>query len=386
MSAKAVETANPPSRYAWKMATKRTTGSGFPDQTATAALLGRIETRSSRSREIGPWRSGVFTDLANSGCLGGWIDSADGGSRVSEQVITEFLVSLATRCLTTALALTQWASAVRIISRANAATRQRFLPDLATGKQFTTVGISHLTTSRRHLTQPAMVATNTDSGWKLDGLCPWVTGADSVNLLVTGAVATHKVGGEPEPRFFVVQTDSPGVTVEPPMKMLALTGSRTSCVRLTGVEATAEIIPSTTSGSQTGGLGTTALALGSTLASLNLLAREASHRESLLSVANGLREEADAITSELLAATRDGIDTAERNALRQRANTLVTRAAQAALSASKGAGFLAGHPAERLLREAMFFLVWSCPQPVTDSWLCDLAGLGTSIPDTIKHS
>jgi hypothetical protein len=34
-----------------------------------------------------------------------------------------------------------------------------------------------------------------------------------------------------------------------------------------------------------------------------------------------------------------------------------------------------GHPAERLLRESMFFLVWSCPQPVTESLLCDLAGL-----------
>jgi hypothetical protein len=40
----------------------------------------------------------------------------------------------------------------------------------------------------------------------------------------------------------------------------------------------------------------------------------------------------------------------------------VLRAGQAALTASKGAGFVAGHPAERLVRESMFFLVWSCPQ------------------------
>ena len=61
--------------------------------------------------------------------------------------------------------------------------------------------------------------------------------------------------------------------------------------------------------------------------------------------------------------------------IRQRANTLVLRATQAALAASKGAGFVAGHPAERMVREALFFLVWSCPQPVLNANLCELAGI-----------
>jgi alkylation response protein AidB-like acyl-CoA dehydrogenase len=62
--------------------------------------------------------------------------------------------------------------------------------------------------------------------------------------------------------------------------------------------------------------------------------------------------------------------------VRQRANSFVLRAAHAALAATKGAGYVAGHPAGRLCREAMFFLVWSCPQPVTAAHLCELAGLG----------
>ena len=79
-----------------------------------------------------------------------------------------------------------------------------------------------------------------------------------------------------------------------------------------------------------------------------------------------------------------GIDTQDRNLLRQRANTLVTRTSQAALTASKGAGFVKGHPAEHLIRESMFYLVWSCPQSVTESLLCNFAGLEnqTSIPST----
>jgi hypothetical protein len=50
----------------------------------------------------------------------------------------------------------------------------------------------------------------------------------------------------------------------------------------------------------------------------------------------------------------------------------VVRAAQAALTATKGAGYVTGHPVERLVRESLFFLVWSCPQAVTDAFLCDL--------------
>ena len=65
-----------------------------------------------------------------------------------------------------------------------------------------------------------------------------------------------------------------------------------------------------------------------------------------------------------------------RAQLRAHANSLVVRAAQAALTASKGAGFVTGHPAERLVRESMFFLVWSCPQSVTSAVMCELAGIG----------
>jgi alkylation response protein AidB-like acyl-CoA dehydrogenase len=63
------------------------------------------------------------------------------------------------------------------------------------------------------------------------------------------------------------------------------------------------------------------------------------------------------------------------NELRQRANSLALRASQAALAAAKGAGYVAGHPAGRLCREALFFLVWSCPQPVLQANLCELAGI-----------
>jgi alkylation response protein AidB-like acyl-CoA dehydrogenase len=61
--------------------------------------------------------------------------------------------------------------------------------------------------------------------------------------------------------------------------------------------------------------------------------------------------------------------------LRSRANSLVLRATQAALVAAKGAGYVAGHVVGRWCREAMFFLVWSCPQNVLAAHLCELAGV-----------
>ena len=77
---------------------------------------------------------------------------------------------------------------------------------------------------------------------------------------------------------------------------------------------------------------------------------------------------------DLLALVR-GESRCTKESIRQRANTFVLRATQAALSAAKGTGYVAGHPAGRWCREALFFLVWSCPQPVAAANLCELAGI-----------
>ncbi len=61
--------------------------------------------------------------------------------------------------------------------------------------------------------------------------------------------------------------------------------------------------------------------------------------------------------------------------LRTRTNRLVLRATQATQVAAKGTGYIAGHPAGRWCREALFLRVWSCPQGVMNANLCELAGL-----------
>lgn len=204
------------------------------------------------------------------------------------------------------------------------------------------------------------VATRTNNKWSLNGRCPWVTGADSVDTLVTGAISvdTHKT--KATPHFFILKTKSSGVKIAPPMELLALTGSRTSSIELNHVSPAGEIASKSEPGPQTGGLGTTALAIGSTRAALAILEQESSQRDQLIPIFEELRKEVTVIESMLFQFTEKGIDTQDRNLLRQRANTLVTRTSQAALTASKGAGFVKGHPAEHLIRESMFYLVWSC--------------------------
>lgn len=338
-----------------------------PDPKALAALCAGLAGVADETAEAGPWRSGAFSLLADSGLLAGFVPEDAGGTGAPEVALLEGLVAVAETCLTTALALTQWASGCRIIAGGHAAVRRARLPPLARGAATTTVGIAQLSTSRRHLGGPALVARRKADGWRLDGICPWVTGADSSDTIVTGAV-----GDAGEQLFFVVPTVAPGLAIAPPLRLLALAGSRTSSVTFTGVEPAEVIVPEAGGGVRTGGLATTALALGSTRASLALLDREAVGRPVLEPVVAALRAETADLEARLRrAATGDAPE--DRDRLRADANGLVVRAAQATLTATKGAGFVAGHPAERLVREAHFFLVWSCPQTVAGITLCELA-------------
>lgn len=128
-------------------------------------------------------------------------------------------------------------------------------------------------------------------------------------------------------------------------------------------------------GAQTGSLQTSALALGLAESALGFLEHEAQRRSELAAAAALLRQERAAAEADLLTLAAGG-DVCTNEELRARANSIALRSAQAALAAAKGTGFVIGHPAGRWCREALFFLVWSCPQPVVQAALCELAGIG----------
>lgn len=345
-------------------------GADEPDGAAVALLGAALEALAQRTASEGPWASGAWSLLAREGVLAAFVPVAHGGTAALEPALLRVQAEIAARCLTTALVLSQWAAAVRIVAVGSADVREALLPALARGTAFTTVGISQITTSRQHVGSPVLQATHDDDGWRLAGACPWVTGADAADTIVTGAATA-----DGRRMFFVVPTAAAGVGIEPPMDMLALSGSRTSAVRLDHVRPLASIAAATDA-PRTGGLATSALALGAARAAVGFLDSEAVQRPALAPVAESLAAESTALAARLHAAARDGIDPAARDRLRADANGLVTRSAQAALTAAKGAGFVRGHHVERLARESLFFLVWSCPPAVATSLLCELAGGG----------
>lgn len=127
-------------------------------------------------------------------------------------------------------------------------------------------------------------------------------------------------------------------------------------------------------GGGAGGLTTSALALGIALRSCRLLTQQAQVRTELAAPAQRLNFEFEQLRHELLQQAAGETSTTMMSAtdLRQAANLLACRSAQAVMAASKGAGFVRGHAAERTVREAQFFLVWSCPQAVLAGMLSEL--------------
>lgn len=287
-------------------------------------------------------------------------------------------LKLSEACLTTAFILTQFTGACsRLVHSEQAAVTDGWLPRLVRGEAFTTLGISHLTTSRRHLARPALRAEETADGFVLDGYSPWVTGARHADMVVTGATL-------PDGRHLLLAlpTDLPGVVCPPPARLTALTSSDTGPLECRQVRVGRDCLIAgpaadlmSSGGGATGGLQTSALALGLSQAAVHFLQDQAQRRGELETPARQLHAEAQRLRDSLLQLAEGTAGDHTPQTLRTAANSLVLRSTQAALAAAKGTGFVRGHRAGRWCREALFFLVWSCPQPVVAANLCQLAGL-----------
>ncbi|MCY2982451.1 MAG: acyl-CoA/acyl-ACP dehydrogenase [Planctomycetota bacterium] len=311
-------------------------------------------------------------------------------------LLLNFYVWLASGCLTTAFVMTQRSAAVRRIeTSSNESTRETLLSSLRSGVAFATVGISHLTTSRRHLSQPPLCALQTSQGWLLEGFSPWVTGARFADTLVVGAVETahskETESSKSRELLFAIPSNRLGLEIEPCGELMALNGSATGPVRFCRVMASkADVLhgpvenvmevssrkpetevqrASCNPKGGAGGLHTSALALGHAAQAIEYLLSESRLRIELLPIAQGLRKQWEATFGELCWMDRQH-GPHDPVSIRKKANDLALNCTQAALVAAKGVGFTDGHDVGRWCREALFFLVWSCPQSVAQAHLC----------------
>jgi len=316
-----------------------------------------------------------------------------GGFEWSTNEILRGYLELSAACLSTAFVLTQRAAAVsRILASGNDVLKERLLPRLVTGEWFVTVGISHLTTSHRHLQKPVLLASKSTTGYVLNGFSPWVTGISFADQIVVGAscdsISADEAGvdsANDEGRYrneilFGLPTDLPGIVRPATPRLVALSDSCTGPIHFEDVlvdqqfilDGPRERIMSQGSGGGTGGLQTSVLALGLSTAAISYLRQESLNRAGIMEPLESLQHQLTS-TRDKLFDLADGKQQWSNADVRAEANSLVLRSTQAALMVAKGAGFCEQHPVGRWCQQALFFLVWSCPEPVTASNLCELA-------------
>jgi len=351
-----------------------------PDDPTLNELCSRLVDLAPALDAADAWPAQQLELCAQAGVFQWFLSAEWGGQQWSEADLLRGYVKLAAACLTTTFVITQRMGAVgRIAASDNDWVKQTLLLDLVAGATFATVGISHLTTSRQHLDRPVLGAVETADGFVLDGYSPWVTGAEFAEHIVLGATLADR-----RQILVALPTGLPGVRIDRSPQLVGLSASRTGPVHLDQVAVNrrwllAGPVPEVMkqgAGAKTGGLQTSALAIGLATAAIGYLQSQSRDRGALADPADALSAERDQLESDMLALAA-GVTVCTSDELRTRANSLALRASQAALAAAKGAGYVAGHPAGRWCREALFFLVWSCPQPVVAANLCELAGLAT---------
>lgn len=330
-------------------------------------VLPEIRRRADLVDQTGDWPADDLRMLAGIGAMRWGISTGFGGIGLSPLDLHLCYERLASASLTLALVLTQRDSAAGLMETGDSPTAGVLLRRLAKDEVFCTVGIAQLTTSRQG-GPPATIARREPGGWRVDGLIPWCTGAARAAFIVCGAALEDS-----QHLLFLLPTGAPGVTTDPPMPLAALRASWTTSMHCDGVEIGDELILKGPAAKVLAPrpnalpLGQAFLATGLCQGARDLIARHnsAAARAALAQLETQLQE----LRGRLIALSSPGCEaqaTADAALLRGRCNDLALRMTHAAVTLYKGAALLSGHPAQRLAREALFLLVWSCPSPVID--------------------
>lgn len=350
------------------------------DSQALITLCAEISNISGKQKSwsVNDWPHAQLQRIAEAGVYRWFVAESHGGFGWAADDIARGYIQLGSACLTSTFIVTQRVAALkRVATSGNTALAQRALPAMLDGSRPGTVGISHLTTSRRHLKKPVLSAIRTGDGFLLNGMAPWVTGAAGAEQLLLGAVAE-----DGQEILCLVPIADKGILVEKGFDLIALSASHTGVVKCVDVSVSPEMIVAgpresvlvsgSGKGGGAGGVQTSALALGLAKSAIDFIAAEAEQRPDLTATYESLKDQFALIANQTSAiASGEKENTGE---LRADANSLVMRSTQAAMIAAKGAGFVTGHPVGRWCSEALFFLVWSCPQTVAEANLCALVG------------
>jgi alkylation response protein AidB-like acyl-CoA dehydrogenase len=329
--------------------------------------------------------------LAEAGLLGLGIPKAFGGQDASPAAQREIAEILASYCGVTTFTQAQHHGPSRMIANCpNEAMKALLLPKLATGEMMCGVSFAHL----RRPGTPILRAEPVPGGYRLNGSAPWVTGWGLMNQFVFGAALPDgkfvylwsPADRADFPELFEGVAPPDGVWGEmnasAPIPLCAMNASATAILSMKDwfapqahwmLDSDRETMRRN---DRNNVLGATAMPLGCAAGSVRLLCETAEKRD-----IPAVRRAAQAFTQEWNAAKERATlwigkqtepDYQEALKIRAWCIELAVRAAHAAVTASSGAANTLTHPAQRLLREAMFYTIQAQTQEVMDATLARL--------------
>ncbi|MFJ9709052.1 acyl-CoA dehydrogenase family protein [Streptomyces sp. NPDC101234] len=287
--------------------------------------------------------------IRRSGLLGLNAPVEYGGSAAPVAVVRETSEILAGACCSTWFVQTQHHTPVTTLTATGLPVRERLLGPLARGELLSGVAYAHL---RSYPRLPVRVRRQAD-GWHFRGTVPWYTGWGLNDVMLLAGVTE-----DDEALFaFTDAREQPGLAVSEPMRLAALTASRTVSVRLDGLRVPEEAValrlpfgdwaamdrPKTRNANPA--------VFGITSAALELVEEE--YAAPLRLRLEEIRHRAYTLADHPVPHEH----TEERLALREEAFTLMRTATTAALVTGGGRAMSLGNRAQRLAREGLFLLV-----------------------------
>ena len=333
------------------------------------ALTLRLARLATHYDVTGEWPERSVEQLTRAGAWSWIIPTAYGGRKL--EPISQLMAyeAVAGGCMSTALILTQRDAACEFIAGCHdEAIKAEFLPRLARHEVMTSVGISQLTTSRQG-GRPAMLAEPTAGGYRLRGSMPWVTAAARCGVFVVGAALAdgRQIVG-------MLPADAPGLRIEKPIALMALQSSQTAEVVCRNVILPERLVlrgPAESvlaSRSPIKSLVVSACGIGLAGAIQLLIFKEAERNgQGLDGWIEELGSRYEAVRERLYRCAERVEDSStedDRAGVRVAVNDLLARLASAVLVFAKGSGLVRQHAAQRLAREALFYMVWSAPEAV----------------------
>lgn len=295
--------------------------------------------------------------IKGSGLLGVSAPVAYGGSAAPAAVARETAEILAGACCSTWFVQTQHHTPVQTLAKSELPVRERLLGPLASGELLSGVAYAQL---RAHPRVPVRV-TRERGGWRFDGTVPWYTGWGLNDVMLLAGVTDAD-----EALFaFTEAREQPGLRPSPPMRLAALTASRTVSLELDGLwlpeDAVALRTPYETWAVTDRPKNTNAspAVFGVTASALDLLAAADGDRAAK-ETADALRTRLDVVRRQAYELADHPVPTeriAERLAVKTRAYDVMRAATTAAVVAGGGRSIDLSSPAQRLAREGMFLLV-----------------------------